>query len=370
MIKYIKNFFQDFYKKSYKFKVGVLFFVLLYISILAICFIKVDYEMITPGAINPTSSSVKVDNDKGVGNIFTVGVYTQQKISLFKKWLVSSNDYMDLVDFNENVDLNSDDYYQYAKKMKDLSITNAIIVAYEEASKINNEVVLVKDYHGLLVTAKLPYANGQVQPDDIIIKVNDQEINNYETYSTIIKNIKNDDEYKMTVIRDLGQDNEREVVVTHKKGYNSLENRYLTGIAVEEYYTIDNDKTYPKFNINKNQSSIGSSGGAMLALSIYNSLLDTDITKGRVIVGTGAITINGEIEVIGGVQQKIVTASKYSIDIFFVPEDIANYPNYTDALEMYNKLFKGKTPTFELVSVKDFSDIITYLNSLELEKDK
>ena len=94
----------------------------------------------------------------------------------------------------------------------------------------------------------------------------------------------------------------------------------------------------------------------MLTLTMYDQLTANDLTNGKIVVGTGTIDINGNIGAVGGLNEKIVTAINYEVDIFFV----GSY-NYEEALASYN-LHKA---TFDLVKVETFSDIIEYLNGLE-----
>ena len=69
------------------------------------------------------------------------------------------------------------------------------------------------------------------------------------------------------------------------------------------------------------------------------------------------IDINGNIGAVGGLNEKIVTAINYEVDIFFV----GSY-NYEEALVSYNL----HNATFDLVKVETFSDIIEYLNCFSI----
>ena len=67
----------------------------------------------------------------------------------------------------------------------------------------------------------------------------------------------------------------------------------------------------------------------MTALAIYNALTEEDLTKGRKIVGTGAIDKDGNILEIGGVKYKLLGAEKAKADIFLCP-----VKNYEEALRI------------------------------------
>ncbi|HOH18682.1 MAG TPA: hypothetical protein PK087_05105, partial [Bacilli bacterium] len=167
-------------------------------------------------------------------------------------------------------------------------------------------------------------------------------------FMTLLNAQNNSDFFSLSVIR-----NNKEVVIQSRmialvdEQQNTI---YRLGVeALPDYKIIDK---FPKYKLNDKIDSIGGSGGAMLALAIYNSLLAEDITMGKTIVGTGTINIDGKIGDIGAVSQKIVTASLFNVDYFFVnPED------YEEAYQKYQTI----NPSFELVKVNTFQDILIYL---------
>ena len=95
----------------------------------------------------------------------------------------------------------------------------------------------------------------------------------------------------------------------------------------------------------------------MQTLSIYNKLIDIDLTKGYKVSGTGTIDLEGNVGAIGGIKQKIYTAFQNNVEIFFCPE-----ANYEEALEAYNKLKNKEKMT--LISLKSFNEAINYLGAL------
>ena len=105
-------------------------------------------------------------------------------------------------------------------------------------------------------------------------------------------------------------------------------------------------------NVRSKTSESGSSGGFMTALAIYNAITKDDITKGRVIAGTGTIDNEGNVGEIGGVTYKLAGAYKNGADIMLVPKD-----NYEEAL----KYKKKHNLDIELVSIDNFKEAINYL---------
>ena len=112
----------------------------------------------------------------------------------------------------------------------------------------------------------------------------------------------------------------------------------------------------PEIEIKFKESEGGSSGGVMMAVSIYNAITEEDITRGLNIAGTGTIDINGNVGEIDGVKYKIMGAVKNDIDIVFVPSG-----NYEEAMNTK----KSNDYDIEIVSIDTFDDVINYLENYE-----
>ena len=125
------------------------------------------------------------------------------------------------------------------------------------------------------------------------------------------------------------------------------------GVALTVTYNYQEE---PEASITMKQSESGPSGGLMMSLAIYNSLVDEDITKGKTVIGTGTIDIDGNVGAIGGVKYKLIGAVKNKADVFFVPKD-----NYEEAIEVKNE--KGYDIT--ILAVDTLSDAIESLESLD-----
>jgi len=96
----------------------------------------------------------------------------------------------------------------------------------------------------------------------------------------------------------------------------------------------------------------GPSAGMMFALAIIDKLTNRDLTGGKFIAGTGEITATGQVQPIGGIQQKMVGARKAGATIFLTPAS-----NCADA--------KGAVPAgLRLVKVSTLTQAVTYLEDL------
>jgi Lon-like protease len=100
----------------------------------------------------------------------------------------------------------------------------------------------------------------------------------------------------------------------------------------------------------------GPSAGMMFALGIIDKLTGLNLTGGRFIAGTGEITAGGQVEAIGGIQQKMVGARDAGATIFLTPAS-----NCSDTT--------GAVPAgLRLVKVSTLSQAVTYLEDIKAGK--
>jgi PDZ domain-containing protein len=63
----------------------------------------------------------------------------------------------------------------------------------------------------------------------------------------------------------------------------------------------------------------GPSAGLIFAVGIFDLLDPDDLTRGRVIAGTGEISIEGDVGPVGGIRQKVESARRQGAHLFVVP---------------------------------------------------
>jgi PDZ domain-containing protein len=87
----------------------------------------------------------------------------------------------------------------------------------------------------------------------------------------------------------------------------------VIGVHVEQNYKFP-------FNVQITVGDIGGpSAGMMFALGIIDMLTPDNLTGGKFIAGTGEITASGQVEPIGGIQQKMVGARNAGATVFLAP---------------------------------------------------
>lgn len=221
------------------------------------------------------------------------------------------------------------------KIMLENSINSAKYVAF---NNLNLEIETIKTHYYVIGTL----TNTNLKIGDDIISVNNKKIENLNTIKEEINNHHINDTLEFKILR-----NNKEKTINVK--IKEVEKEKAIGVIIvknNEY------QTNPELELKFKKSESGSSGGLMLTLSIYSSLTNEDILKGRNIAGTGTISEDGTVGEIDGIKYKIMGAYKNKSDIVFVPKG-----NYKEAM----KTVKEKHYNLEVVSVDTFNDVIDYL---------
>ena len=109
----------------------------------------------------------------------------------------------------------------------------------------------------------------------------------------------------------------------------------IIGIEVQQQYKFPFTVTIDVGNIG------GPSAGMMFALGIIDMLTTENLTGGKFIAGTGEITPAGQVEPIGGIQQKMAAARSAGATVFLTPS--ANCANTAGAVPAGLRLVKVST---------------------------
>ncbi len=133
--------------------------------------------------------------------------------------------------------------------------------------------------------------------------------------------------------------------------------RPLIGIEVQQNQPAPPGK--PTLNIKFQLDNVGGpSAGLMFTLGIIDKLSPTDLTGGKIIAGTGEIDDDGNVGIIGGIQQKMRGAYAAGARYFFAPAgncaealkspvaglELMKVTTLQDALNALQDLHDGKTP--------------------------
>ncbi|MDD3122929.1 MAG: hypothetical protein PHC62_05345 [Candidatus Izemoplasmatales bacterium] len=331
-----------------------------YLLFMFLLVFPINYYVLTPGGITPVENLITVDynQDKVIeGSISSTYVMSVNRPSFFEFIIGYFSKYSSIDKLSgSNLSYTNEEITQISFVDKATSVDASIIVAYNEMSKNNSEILIAYD-EAILVYGKSTYLSNYdtiAFGDEFIQMVGDNDVI-CTTTSEIAVNSQLGNTYTFTFRNAEGE--------TYIVDLTKNEDTGLFGITLKLYYIVIKEDTFPSYS--EASTNIGGpSGGLLQTLSIYNMLSDTDITHGLKIAGTGTIDYDGSVGYIGGVKQKVATAYLNRVDIFFMPylDETYYYDNYMEALRACEEL--GIDPEGWLVPVASFADALDYLNNL------
>lgn len=305
---------------------------------------ELPYYISAPGGVIDVSSKIEIEGANEVKGGFNMAYVTEYKSTipmliiakLKKDWDIEKQS--DVLASNET---DEDDYIRNHLMLEEAN-QNAVIYAYKKAGK---EVVINNtDIYSIFIYEE---AKTDLKVGDKIKEVNGIKINNKNQLLEIVRSFNVGDILKIKVIN-----NDKEYIRTAE--IIEVDGVKLIGIML----SVINDYTVsPDIKINFSKSESGPSGGLLMSLSIYNYLIEEDITKGQRIAGTGTIDENGNVGSIGGVEYKIKGAVRDNIEHFLIPSG----ENYEEAIKVKNE----NNYDINIYPVSTFNDALEVLSDLK-----
>ena len=328
MIKYIKE--------NYKFIISL-------ILIFVVLNIRFPYYIDAPGGISDISKKIEINGYKSNGsfNLSYVKEYKSTIPTLVYSFL--NKDWKILKREEVLLDTENDKSYELRDKLlMEEGISNAIYIAYTKANRNIEEIS-----NKLYVTYISSNSITDLMVGDEIIKINNKNVYSKKEIYDIIEKLNIGDKLELSV-----------------KNNNKNYKRYATVINDEDnkkigilITNIREYRTNPNVIVNTDSNESGSSGGLIIALYIYNSLVKDDITQGLTIVGTGTIDEYGNVGSIGGIEYKLKSAVKSKADVFLVPSD----ENYNDAVKLKEK----NNYDIRIIGISTFDEAVKYLENVK-----
>jgi Lon-like protease len=183
-------------------------------------------------------------------------------------------------------------------------------------------------------------AAGVLKAGDVITAVDGAAVTGESSLTTLIGAHPAGSTLTLTILRN-GQSQAVRVGTKESGG------RPVMGVAVTVQYKFP-------FTVKFTVGDIGGpSAGTMFALGIIDKLTPLNLTGGKFIAGTGEITASGQVQAIGGIQQKMVGARDAGATIFLAPAS-----NCSDV--------KGAIPAgLQVVKISTLSQAVTYLEAIK-----
>ncbi len=320
---------------------------ILIIIFIVINFVPTKYTVMRPGVAEKLSSIITVENGykDSIKGSFMLTAVESKRASVWDYIYISlvkpAGQELEALREQLPPGMDMEKYISIMAELMEESKLKAQAVAIKEAGydvEVNGEGALVVE---VLETGA---AKGKLQQEDVIIEIDNIKVEFATDAVQLIRKHEIGEEVKIKVLRG-------EEELSYKLKTVEIENnpgKASIGVMIT---TKNLDYDFPVKVKFETKNIVGPSAGGMFTLEIYNQLIKHDITDGKDIAGTGTIGLEGEIGRIDGVTQKIMAAEKAGAVIFIVPEG-----NYETAQKVKTNI--------DLVPVKNFSDIISYLEKL------
>ena len=327
---HIKSFFVENYK-----------FLIIWAIIIFLFFYELPFVIYTPGGVVNLEERIEVSDgyaSEGSLNMSYVSLVKGTLPMILLSYIIPN---WDLVKSSEitSDDGSIDELLELEKLYMQSSIDNATILAYKTAGK---RVDITREVNNIVYIAD--EADTDLEIYDELLTADGKSISTVENLREIVESKSAGDTISFTVSRN-GKEKKCSAVI-----YDT-EDGLKVGISFLTTYEYD---TNPEITVETKSSESGSSGGLMLTLAIYNALIPEDITKGRTVVGTGTISLDGTVGAIDGVKYKILGAIKNDADIFLCPME-----NYDEAIEVKEEFDLD----IEIHGVANFDEALRYLEN-------
>ena len=147
-------------------------------------------------------------------------------------------------------------------------------------------------------------------PGDLVVSVDGVATPDVDAVAEQIRSHRVGQKVRFVVIRNKVQ---MDVTVTTVES-NVQSDVPVVGITLGKGYRYD-----PEISFDLGQQIGGPSAGLVFALAIYDKITAGPLLAGRHFAGTGKITPEGDVDAIGGIQEKISADQKAGATAFFVP---------------------------------------------------
>ncbi len=191
-------------------------------------------------------------------------------------------------------------------------------------------------------------AYGVLKAGDVITAVDGKPVTGASSLTSLISAHPAGSTLTLTIDRN---GTTRQVLVGTVKGAGEAGGGHpVVGVEIQEQYKFP-------FTVTISVGDIGGpSAGTMFALGIIDKLTKLNLTGGRFIAGTGEITASGQVQAIGGIQQKMIGARDAGATYFLTPAS-----NCSDTT--------GAVPAgLRLIKVSTLSQAVTYLEDIKAGK--
>lgn len=154
--------------------------------------------------------------------------------------------------------------------------------------------------------------DGLLAAGDVVLSADGERLTAAEQLQHITHVADPGDELVLEILRD----GEVREVVAHLEDVTG-DGDVRLGVAIET--AVDEVRLPFDISLVEEVRIGGPSAGLLFALTVYDLLSEEDLLGRRQIVGTGTLDADGRVGGVGGIEQKMIAASRYGADLVLVP---------------------------------------------------
>jgi PDZ domain-containing protein len=306
---------------------------------LALTLIPSDHYIVLPDRARPTDPLVRIPGEESQDeeDIYMVDVRIG-RANLLERLFPGIQEGADLLPERAVNPEGVSDRQRRQSSLNDMSRSQlvAITVALRE---LGREVEVSGDGSEVVLVQPGSPAEGVLEVGDVIVEAEGEQVESIDDLRRALADVEPGQEVELTVQR--GE--ERVDVTSGTQASPDDPDRAVMGVQVQDALDFE----FP-LDIEIDAGAIGGpSAGLAFALDIVDELGE-DVDRGRKIVATGELSIDGEVLPIGGVKQKAIGAREAGADIFLVPD--ANFDAARKAVD-----------DLEIIPVSTFEEALSVL---------
>jgi len=285
-----------------------------------------DHYLVLPDRARPADPLVSVPGEKegesSAGGIYMVDVLVR-KASLLERAFPGIAEGSSLVPAEQVNPVGVSDEQRRQSSLNEMSRSQQIAAAVALRSLGRKVTIEPNGVEVTLVQPDFP-AEGKLEIGDVIVRANGTKTQTREELFRVMRDVEPGKEVRLVV--DQG-DTRKEVTVGTRAAPEDPK-RAVFGVQIEQSADIQLPVA-----VKIEAGNIGGpSAGLAFALDIVDEL-GRDLDRGKTVVATGAIRLDGKVDPIGGIQQKTIGARQAGADLFLVPDaNAAEARRYADDL--------------------------------------
>jgi PDZ domain-containing protein len=287
------------------------------------------------------------------GRLFLVGVQ-EAEVSVLQQWLLSLDKAVTMTPKDT-----SDSQLQADKKDRAAIVTSKQVATAVALRMLGEKVPITGSGADIIFVAKDGPAASVLKPGDRIVTLNGKPVRTSVDVTDRIASLPPGTRITLGIRRAA-----RPAIVTLRTAspvQGDITRRSRIGIALD---TPDLKIKLPVKVDFSTGEIVGPSAGLAFALAVFDSRSAVDLLRGRYVVATGALALDGSVQPVGGIRQKAIATQRAGYDLLLVP--VANAPDARKAVKEFCE--GGKCVKIVPVSSAQEAVELLRLDSQELEQ--